>query len=404
MWKGDTMLVPAAYWGLFIGTDGGPWHWICEESINANQSRQMALISDGTLYATDRTGVTVSRDDGCTWEPVTSGISALQILSLVADPVKPRAWALASSSDSTSNGLFYSDDAGRTWQLGYAMPDHLPTGMRISDDGRTVLVGSVTTTLPRQPVLHTSTDGGGKFTAQGLAYQVDGQPLTFFTPLWLDPKVPGRSYHQVRLDNLNVLLRLDSGSGTPVEVLRTTSILNAMGRNPSGEQLLVGTTMGVWVSKSDGPFAPLGTLGAAQCFTVHKGTFYACAWNYAPDKAAIARLTPDASSFTKVFQFNDTQNPVACPAGTPAANICPTVWANYADQLGVILTKGDGGTETPEKPGGCSLALAPGPASAGGPWLVGALALWMARARRRSRGSWALILAPRQALYRLPGV
>src|SRR4051812_40331815 len=59
MWRGDTMLVPAAYWGLFIGTDGGPWQWICEEAMNANQSRQMAFVSDGTLYATDRLGVTV---------------------------------------------------------------------------------------------------------------------------------------------------------------------------------------------------------------------------------------------------------------------------------------------------------------------------------------------------------
>lgn len=385
MWKGDTMLVPAAYWGLFIGTDGGPWRWICEESINTNQSRQMALVSDGTLYATDRTGVTVSRDNGCTWGPVPSGISNLQILSLVADPVKPRAWALASSSDSASNGLFYSDDAGFTWKIGYAMPDHLPTGLRISDDGQTLLIGSVTGTLPRQPVLHASSDGGGKFTAQALTYQIDGQPLTFFSPLWIDPKVPGRSYHQVRLDSLNVLLRIDIGSGTPVEALRTMSILNAMGRNPTGEQVLVGTTMGVWVSKNDGAFTPLGTLGAAQCFTVHNGTFYACAWNYAPDKAAIARLSGDASSFTKVFQFNDTQSPVACPAGTPAANICPMVWANYADQLGVILTPGDGGTTPPEKPGGCSVSLASGRAP-GAPGVMASLAILLAlriQARRR---------------------
>lgn len=377
MWQGDNMLVPAAYWGLFIGTDGGPWRWICEESINANQSRQMALVSDGTLYATDRTGVTVSRDGGCTWEPATSGVNTLQLLNLIADPVKPRAWALASAADAQGNGLWYSDDAGRTWQLAYAMNDHLPTGMRVSDDGQTLLIGSVTNAMPRQPVLHVSTDGGGKFTAQPLTYQIDGKPLTFFSPLWIDPMVPGRSYHQVRLDSVNVLLRLDGGSGTPVEVVRTMGILNAMGRNPTGEQVLVGTTTGVWVSKSDAPFTVLPTLGAAQCFTIHKGIFYACAWNYAPDKAAIARLSSDATSFTKVFQFNDTQAPVDCPKSSPAASICPMVWANYADQLGVILPGADGGTNpgTPDKPGGCSMSLLPGRPTCGGLCLLAGLAL-----------------------------
>ena len=46
----------------------GEWHWICDETINAYQQHTFAVGSDGTLYATDRAGMQVSRDGGCMGE------------------------------------------------------------------------------------------------------------------------------------------------------------------------------------------------------------------------------------------------------------------------------------------------------------------------------------------------
>lgn len=359
MWRGDTMLIPAAYWGIFLGTDGGPWQWICEEAINANQARQLALVSDGTLYATDRTGLTVSRDNGCSWEAVTSMVSSLQIVALLADPQRPRVWALSSSSDGLDNGLFYSDDAGRTFVRGYAIPNHLPSGLRVSDDGQTLVVSSVTNALPRQAVLHVSRDGGMNFTTQALTVQVDGQPLSFFKATWIDPRPPAPIYIQTEVVEGTALLRID-GTAQPVEVLRAAGVVTAMALNPPRDLLFVATTKGLYSTPTaaTAQFSKLPTLAATQCLSSHKGTFYACAWNFAPDQAAIARLSNDAASYSRVFQFSDTKNYVECPAGTPVAQICPMVWLNYADQLGINLSP-DMGTPPPPAPG-CSCEVGGG--------------------------------------------
>jgi len=385
LWRDGTMLVPAAYWGLFVGTDGGPWRWICEEAINANQSRQMALVSDGTLYATDRTGLSVSRDGGCTWtaEPVAPGGVKLQIVTVVSDPQRPRAWALAYGGDgaASSTGLWHSDDAGRTWQLPYAMPDYLPSGLRISDDGKTLIIGSATSQQPRQAVLHVSSDGGKSFSSRTLSHLIDGQPLAFFRPTWIDPRSSDRAYLQAEAANGTILLRVD-GQSAPVEVLRVPAVITAMTLSPSS-QLLVGTDQGVYAAIGDGPFTMLSTLRSAQCFSQQQGAFYACAWNYAPDQAAIARLAPDASSFAKVFQFSDTVSPVDCPADTPAAKICPSVWTGYADQLGVRLGPEPTPDDTKPPSSGCAYAETP---PAGMPALWGALLLSMlSLAGRRTR-------------------
>ena len=66
--KGDVLFVPTRYWGVFYGTDGGPWRWICEEAINKRQDRKWALAGDGSFHVTDYYGITSSRDGGCTWE------------------------------------------------------------------------------------------------------------------------------------------------------------------------------------------------------------------------------------------------------------------------------------------------------------------------------------------------
>lgn len=366
MWQGDTMMVSAAYWGLFVGTDGGRWRWICEEAINANQSRQMAVISDGTIYATDRTGLSVSRDGGCTFMAITSALSSLQVVALRSDPVLPRAWALANRSDALENsGLFYSDDTGQSWQRAYAMPDHLPMGLRISKDGKTLLIGSVTNGQPYKGVLHLSTDGGMTFAQRALSYNLDGQPLGFFKPTWIDPRQPSRLYLQAAVADGTALLRLD-GASDPTEVLRAPGGITDMALTVDGKAVLVATTKGLYAAEGDGPFTKRPTLGAAQCLSPHREMLYACAWNWAPDNAAVAHLNSDASAFTKVFQFGDIESPVDCPAGTTVAEICPFVFANYADQLGVKLPASPTRVETAAQ-SGCAytlLARPPGPGSA----------------------------------------
>ena len=61
------LYLPTQYWGIFVGTDGGPWRWICDEAINDFALREVYSGLDGTLYATAFPGLSISRDGGCTF-------------------------------------------------------------------------------------------------------------------------------------------------------------------------------------------------------------------------------------------------------------------------------------------------------------------------------------------------
>ena len=83
----QTMYVPVVYWGIWVGQDHGPWHWICEEKINLNRNRRFALSAAGDFFATDVQGLTVSNDQGCTWLPYQGGdLASLHVTDLAVDP------------------------------------------------------------------------------------------------------------------------------------------------------------------------------------------------------------------------------------------------------------------------------------------------------------------------------
>lgn len=387
MWRGDTMLVPAAYWGVFVGSDGGDWHWICEEAISGVQSRLMSLCTDGTLFASDRTGLRVSRDNGCSWESVssgTSGIDQLVVYGLINDTGRARTWVLANNVDGSGNGLWSSDDSGRTWQQRYAMPGYVGSALIGSADDRTLVISSLSSGSQQQPVLHVSTDGGQTFAGQPLTYQLDGKAVVNVSPLWVDPKVAERIYVVIPQDSGSVILRLD-GNAAPVEALRTPALIYAMERSTAAgsDTVFLGTSKGIYASVAGAPFTLLSGVGSAQCLSAHNGTLYACAWNYFPDFAAIARLSSDATSFTKVFQFGDTLGPIDCPASTSVGQICPSYWANYASQLSNQPSLPSGNQPPAAMSSGCQTVPHAAPSPLGG---LLALVLLGCAGRRLRRG------------------
>ncbi|MBL9007228.1 MAG: exo-alpha-sialidase [Myxococcales bacterium] len=379
LWQDQTMLVPTPYWGVFLGSDGGPWHWICEEAINPYQMRRFARGQDGTLYATDRIGLTVSRDGGCTWKAVSSGIHAFQISAIAGDPLSPRVWALATDevASGTGTGLWRSEDAGNSWQLAYAMKGHYPIGLVIAQDGQTLALTSAAMTTPITQVLHVSRDGGLNFQSQTVAFQVNGRDIGSILPLWIDPRSPDQIYVATRNLSPNVLLRVGL-SGPPSEIMRVDTGIWDMTRDAPRDQILVATSRGLWSALGSAALQPTNTLSASQCISVHGQARYVCAWNYAPDMAAIARLSDDATSFTPIFQFHDTLSPIACSADTPVGTICPPVWQTYADQLGINLDE----RQKTSSPGACQISSH---ASQSSGWLGLLLALCLARLRNGRR-------------------
>lgn len=376
LWRGNDLLVPTPYWGIFVGRDGGPWHWICDEAINSYQQHTYAAGQDGTLYVTDRSGMQVSRDGGCSWDAVTGPLSTQYIVSLVADPQSPRIWALA-SGDMGGTYLWSSDDTGRTWTSRRELPMTWPAGLYVSADGKSVIVGLMTDASPRQAQLVTSTDGGATFVTQTVQYLVAGQPLTQIAPIFVDPQSPGDLYVAARADTVSVLLRLRAAAA-PTEYLRLAVSIFDMARDPQSGALIVATAAGLYAQNSGGTFDAQSALSSSRCLSSHGGSLYACGWNFMPDFAAVARLSAGATQKSTVFQYQQAQGPISCPADTPVGKICPMAWNIYADQLGITPQK----DPTPTPSGGCQFATATnGAGSALGGLLLFA-GLLMARRRR----------------------
>lgn len=392
MWRGNTMVVPTPYWGLFLGTDGGPWNWICDEAINTNQLRLISMSSDGmTFYATDAKGLTLSVDGGCDWKAAGGLPAALDVVSVLADPVDPkRAYVLANDSAvSTNTGLWRTTDAGTSWTLIRALGTDLPGGLTVSYDGKLVAVTSLSQAMPRTATLHLSTDSGTGFTSRALTLPLMGTPPTNLTPLWFDAAPPGTGalYLRTIVDPNQLLLRLDNlALGDPVLALTTQVQLRAMARDPETQTLMVGSSGGLFLQQPDTSFKLDDVLSSVQCLSPRNGKLYLCAWNYAPDNAAVARLQVSTNQASRVFQYNQVKGPIDCPATTKVGSLCPKLWLSYADQLGVDLTSMTdmGGTTPPPPSSGCQFGgPGPGAASVGG--LAAMTVLFLSLRRRATR-------------------
>ena len=376
LWRGESMLVPTPYWGLFVGAPSGEWRWICDEAINSYQQHSFAVGGDGTLYATDRMGMQVSRDAGCSWDSITGPLASQFILTIQGSPNRPRVWALA-SGDGGGTSLWTSDDAGRTWQQRFDLPMTWPSGLVVSSDGQIVVAGVASSDASRQMRLIASRDGGETFSTENVFHLVGGLPLNQITPLWVDPQPPNDIWVSGRVDTVTTLLQLSSGA-PPKEHLRLAVNIFDMLRSPGTDQLLVATAAGLYSRVGSAAFSPLPTISTSRCLSTHGADLFACAWNFQPDQAALVRLSDAATQRTRIFQYQDTKGPQSCPATTSVGRTCPMAWNIYASQLGIELKP-----DTPPTGSSMGCALATGRGSQGLGALLGVGLCLLALSRRR---------------------
>jgi hypothetical protein len=394
-----TLFVPVVYWGVWVGQDGGPWRWICEEEINTNRFRRYALSTDGTFYATNVRGVTLSSDGGCTWADYSGELAQLRTTAVAVHPVDgATAWVTTDDYASTADGgmvdnaLFVTHDHGQTFAR---VPALSGGGLRFQSvlaapsDGNTLYVTSAALMTPFAPTVQRSIDGGASFTAYPIVYTLDGTAPYSAEVMAVDPRASDVIYVRVFVTQLvdggdsqplQALLRSVDGGAHFAEIYRAvgdmlpsglTRGIDGVAVDADGGRVLVATKTGLLVGDDPGraptvTLAPRGNLSQAQCVDARAGKIYACGTNYAPDFAALARSDDGAATFKSVLSYQDTIGTISCPAGTPVADQCPYYWLNYSAQLGIGGTDGGGDGGGGGGSGGCGCALGGGSATATG--------------------------------------
>lgn len=394
-----TLYVPVVFWGIWVQHPGGPWRWICEEAINNNRFRKLALATDGaTFYTTDlatdtRSGLQVSPDRGCTWNSVPMFVSRL-VNDVAADPVDPKTGYLVTgespdpNSDAAGTGdnaLYLTHDRGMTWTPApglMASPLLLKSVKLAPSDAKTIYVASIDSAAPYQPAVHRSTDGGMTFTVSPVTFTLDGNIPHAIDLLAIDPRDTKVVYVRVFLNSIDdagnensrmALLRSTDGGATFNGLLTIDGIVSGSGYTRGIDGVAIDASRGkVWVATVNGLFvgddpgsaasvtlSPMGGLSQAQCIDAQNGSLLACSTDYAPDFKALARSDDGGNSFMSILAYVDTDGTTDCPAGTPVGDQCPNYWALYGSQLGIAVDGGasDGGSMGPgAKSCGCSVS------------------------------------------------
>ena len=380
----DTMYIPVAFWGLWIGDGVAPWRWICEEEINLNRARKFALSAGGTFYTNDTRGLTISNDHGCTWLPATGEISQLRITSVAAHhPAtapppgsyqrrRGRHWPTAASSPTTrcsSRTITAPLFRGCPRCLGAKRPPLRERAGRAQRRKHSVRhLGRADGAVHGGGACH-SIDGGMTFEADApLNFTVDGAPAYSFEVMAIDPRDPDvlylRAFVTVPGDGgdstpLQVLLRSYDHGLSVAEMTRVVGEMTPFGRDPAASTAWRWTPGAASLCRhlarafgrrrsrrhpgSGGTLAPTSSLTQAQCVDVHGAAVYACSSNYSPDFAALGAVPTTAPRpFHSVLSYQATEGPIDCPPGTPVGDNCPAYWLMYSAQLGINMGLPDG--------------------------------------------------------------
>lgn len=366
MFDGDRVALAVKYWGLFLGREGGPWEWVCDEAISpdlvtANPSRVWARTSRGTYHLTDFKGVVSSRDGGCTWTPADGEIALRPTSVVVADPAAAReAWAVSYSSEAPWNAVFRTADDGVTWTALFQADVNF-NGLAISADGTTLYATGQERAGGQRLVVYVSQDRGQSFQPVYPSYTLDGQVPRELRVLAVDPADPQVAWLTAFKDPKYALVKATGHATQTVEQFQSPGAIEQVAFDGARQTTWAATQGGLIRQAAGGAWERASHLATAQCVDVRGSSIFACSTSYAPDFLVIARSDDGGQSFRSIYRYDETAGPLTgCPPDTPVARICPGLWDLYAERLGVPVARVDGGGDgasPPPGPGGCSFAI-----------------------------------------------
>ena len=158
-----------------------------------------------TIYAGTRTGIFKSTDGGNNWKAINTGLSVLNIVAVVVDPVTPSTLYLAAYDvySFNGNGVYKSTDGGGHWS---------PVNNGLTNTA----IQSLTINPVTPSTLYVGTYGGPIFkTIDGAATWTPSsnpQTVTFVVSIAVDPVTPTTIYAAAEMSSGGIFKSTDGGS------------------------------------------------------------------------------------------------------------------------------------------------------------------------------------------------
>ena len=339
-----TVLVRVTF-GLLVTRDRGKsWRWICERAIGFSGPEDPSYVftKSGALVAGLFDGLRVSRDGGCTWDPVKTDATVFVDVTSRSDGAIV---ALASSYDRHSDaGSLYksqlwlsTDDARSFVPLGPRLdPTLLAESVEVAPGDRSrVYVSAVRgEDDKRSGVLLVSTDGGAHFTER--ATKLESKELAPFIAA-VDPKRAERIYIRTSAspEHPTRLLVTDDAGKTYRKLLSAKGPLLGFALSPDGATVHAGgPDDGLFTGAPDRELSQTSKL-QVQCLGRAGAELWACSSEAGGFIAGSSR--DDGRAFEARLHLRDIASPLTCGGGDGGAakKECDVDWGKLRGELGL---------------------------------------------------------------------
>ncbi len=338
---GGTAIALESSFGLLL-SDGGPeYRWLCHEAIielgstvtprYAMNSQGVILGTTGVLGSSRDTDETLYRTtDQCNWL-TTSGLTDKVATDVAFSPVDPNRAIVSTATlqSGTADGLYFSDDAGATWQASDMLTsERLFRNVHFGPDGTAWATSSWFN--PLGSWLYRSDDGGVTWQEIEFLYEAKGSRQVL-----LDVLVAGD-------DGQNVWLRVDApisdrlvhssdGGASFSEVLHLTTDMKTAARTNDGRSWLVDGYGRLHRTEVGGAFFPLNSSPSVSgAGADSRGLFVS---TRVGDEDFALMLNEDGDSFAGLFVLSDVSPPPSCDPGSHSVERCEPYWETVVASL-----------------------------------------------------------------------
>lgn len=392
--------------GLLVSRDGGAsWRWVCEQVLGlaGDEDPMYAFGASSALLSATYHGVTVSRDDACSWPRAPVGPDDALFVDLTQRAAdRSRTVVLESTyrGQGPDGGAFVfssrlhetRDDGASFTPLGAEIDSSLQpetVDLAPSDPARVYVSGVRTGGGPPEAVLLASRDAGATWVPH-LVPLVAGERSLFIAAV--DATNPDRLYVRTSnaLDQPTRLLLSEDAGKTFRTIFSAKGGLLGFALSPDGTKVYVGGRAdGLHVaSTQDFVFRQTSSV-QVQCITATPEHVWVC--SNETNGFIAARTRDDGATFEGQSRFRDIQGPLACPSSTEYDQ-CVTGWPIL--RIGLGLDPRDAGSDAgpavappvvAEGDGGCSCRSAGASPWAGTMVVMASIAALLGRLRASSK-------------------